>query len=112
VSDKIYALDASALLAVMFGEIGADGVSAVLDRALIGAVNLSEVVAKLQNRVVPDDAIDQSLADLTLTVVPSRSPQTRRGRNSRSMSKLHWRDLDQTPRVSAIWWASAPIVHG
>ncbi len=70
VSDKIYALDASALLAVMLGESGADAVSAVLDRAMIGAVNLSEVVAKLQDRGVPDDAIDQSLADLTLTVVP------------------------------------------
>lgn len=70
VSDKIYVLDASALLAVMLGEIGADAVSEVLDRALIGAVNLSEVVAKLQDRGVPDDAIDQSLADLTLTVVP------------------------------------------
>ena len=63
-SDKHYILDASALLAVMLGESGADAVHAVLDRAKIGAVNLSEVVAKLQERGVPDDAIDQSLADL------------------------------------------------
>jgi PIN domain nuclease of toxin-antitoxin system len=70
VSDKHYILDASALLAVMLGESGADAVHAVLDRARIGAVNLSEVVAKLKERGVPDDAIDQSLADLDLTIVP------------------------------------------
>ena len=67
-NDKPYVLDASALLAVMLGEAGADAVHAVLARARIGAVNLSEVVAKLQERGVPDDVIDQSLADLDLKV--------------------------------------------
>lgn len=72
-SDKSYVLDASALLAVMLGETGADAVHAVLARAQIGAVNLSEVVAKLQERGVPDDVIDQSLADLGLSVVAFNS---------------------------------------
>lgn len=54
----------------MLGEAGADAVHAVLPRARIGAVNLSEVVAKLQERGVPDDVIDQSLADLDLPVAP------------------------------------------
>jgi len=78
VSDKNYILDASALLAVMLGESGADAVRAVLDRAKIGAVNLSEVVAKLKERGVPDDAIDQSLADLDLTIVPFDQDQAMR----------------------------------
>jgi len=78
VSDKEYVLDASALLAVMLGEPGADAVNAVLDRAKIGAVNLSEVVAKLQERGVPDDAIDLSLADLDLPVVPFDKDQAMR----------------------------------
>ena len=77
-SDKQYVLDASALLAVMLGEPGADAVNAVLDRAKIGAVNLSEVVAKLQERGVPDDAIGLSLADLDLTVVPFDQDQAMR----------------------------------
>ena len=68
-SKKTYVLDASALLAVMLGEAGAEAVHAVLADAQIGSVNLSEVVAKLQERGVPDDAIDQSLADLDLPVV-------------------------------------------
>lgn len=68
-SERGYVLDASALLAIMLGEPGAEAVHAVLDRASIGAVNLSEVVAKLQERGVPDDVIDQSLADLDLPVL-------------------------------------------
>jgi len=70
VSERTYVLDASALLAVMLDEVGADAVHATLAAARIGAVNLSEVVAKLQERDVPDDMIDQSLADLALPVVP------------------------------------------
>jgi PIN domain nuclease of toxin-antitoxin system len=74
-SDGPYVLDASALLALMLGEPGATAVEAVLDRASIGAVNLSEVVAKLQERGVPDAVIDQSLADLDLADVPFDSDQ-------------------------------------
>ena len=79
-SDTRYVLDASALLAVMLGEAGGEAVHAVLAQALIGAVNLSEVVAKLQERGVPDDIIDLSLADLDLAVVPfDRSQAVRAG---------------------------------
>lgn len=77
-NEKHYVLDASALLTVMLGEPGADAVNAVLDRARIGAVNLSEVVAKLQERGVPDDAITLSLADLDLPVVPFDQDQALR----------------------------------
>src|SRR5687768_7520836 len=40
-------LDASAVLAVLLGERGAEQVEAVLDDAVIGAVNLAEVAAAL-----------------------------------------------------------------
>jgi len=65
-----HVLDASALLAAMLDEAGAERVRGVLPTARIGAVNLSEVVAKLQERGIPDDEIDQSLVDLDLDVVP------------------------------------------
>jgi PIN domain nuclease of toxin-antitoxin system len=64
-----YVLDASALLAAFFGEEGAEKVEEMLPRAVIGAVNLSEVVAKLQDRGVPDDEIDGHVADLDLEVI-------------------------------------------
>ncbi len=80
-SDKKYVLDASALLAVMLGEAGGEAVHAVLAQAHIGAVNLSEVVAKLQERGVPDEVIDLSLADLDVSVVPfDRSQAVRAGK--------------------------------
>jgi len=61
-------LDASALLAAMLGERGAEAVAARFADACISAVNLSEVVAKLSERGVPDEAIRESLSDLDLDV--------------------------------------------
>ncbi|WP_157215913.1 type II toxin-antitoxin system VapC family toxin [Flavisphingomonas formosensis] len=74
-NERGYVLDASALLAAMLGEPGAEEVARLLPEARIGAVNLSEVIAKLQERGVPDDAIRESLADLDLDVVPFDSAQ-------------------------------------
>lgn len=68
-------LDASALLALLLGEAGADAVHAILPRARISAVNLSEVVAKLQERGVPEGVIIDSLAELDLDVIPFDQPQ-------------------------------------
>jgi PIN domain nuclease of toxin-antitoxin system len=45
-----YVLDASAVLALLDGETGADKVGAVLMRAAIGTVNLAEVHTKLAER--------------------------------------------------------------
>ena len=69
-SDAAHVLDASALLCVMLGEPGADAVAALMSDAIIGAVNLSEVVAKLQERGVPNAVIDESLDELGLVIVP------------------------------------------
>jgi PIN domain nuclease of toxin-antitoxin system len=55
-------LDASALLAFVNGEPGADKVAAVLGEAMISAVNFSEVAAKLALR---GGAADRALGELT-----------------------------------------------
>jgi PIN domain nuclease of toxin-antitoxin system len=68
-------LDASALLAAMLQERGAQHVQDRLADARIGAVNLSEVVAKLQERGVPDDVVEESLAELNLIIVPFDAEQ-------------------------------------
>lgn len=67
-NDVCYVLDASALLAAMVGERGAQTVEAHFADACISAVNLSEVVAKLAERGVPADSIRESLSDLDLDV--------------------------------------------
>ena len=64
-----HVLDASALLAAFFGEEGTERVEDMLPNAVISAVNLSEVVAKLQDRGVPDQEIDRHVADLDLDII-------------------------------------------
>jgi ribonuclease VapC len=67
-SEVRYVLDASALLAAMLGERGAQAVEAHFSDACISTVNLSEVVAKLVERGVPAESIQESLSDLDLDV--------------------------------------------
>ena len=61
-------LDASALLALLNAEPGGDVVAAELPNAVISAVNLSEVVAKLAEKGMPEVAIRSALAPLALDV--------------------------------------------
>ena len=63
-------LDASAVLALLNSEPGADIVSDAVTGAPISAVNLSEVVAKLADGGMPEDAIRSTLDGLSLNVVP------------------------------------------
>ncbi len=70
-----YVLDASALLAMMFGESGAEKVVQLLPVVEISAVNLAEVAAKMQERGVPDAEIERDIADLRLSVVPFDAEQ-------------------------------------
>ncbi len=62
-------LDASALLALLQDEPGSERVLATLPGALISAVNLSEVVAKLTETGMPAADIQRSLR-LSIEVVP------------------------------------------
>jgi PIN domain nuclease of toxin-antitoxin system len=63
-------LDASALLALLNRESGADLVERAIPGAAIGAVNLSEVVAKLAEGGMPEDAIRLALSGIELDVTP------------------------------------------
>jgi PIN domain nuclease of toxin-antitoxin system len=67
-TDPLYVLDASALLAALFQEVGSDAVEVRLPRARISTVNLSEVVAKLSDRGFLDDDILRDLAELDIVV--------------------------------------------
>lgn len=63
-------LDASALLALLNDEPGAREVEQGIPGAAISAVNLSEVVAKLAESGMPEDAIRQALGAIELEVHP------------------------------------------
>ncbi len=61
-----YVLDASAVLAVIQEEPGAERIEAHLDTGCISAVNLAEIVGKLQDRGLGDSEIDELIALLDL----------------------------------------------
>ena len=63
-------IDASALLALLNDEPGADVVAEALPQGVISAVNLSEVIAKLCDAGMPEKAIHQALQPLGIEIVP------------------------------------------
>ena len=63
-------LDASAILALLNGEPGSRIVEENLPEAAVSAVNLSEVIAKLSERGMPEAAIRVALEGLGLDVHP------------------------------------------
>ncbi len=62
-------VDASAILALLNSETGADVVAKAIPGATVSAVNFSEVVAKLGDAGMPEAAIRESLEGLGLDVV-------------------------------------------
>ena len=76
-TDDIVVLDASALLALLFDESGADMVAARLASSVISAVNLSEVAAKLVDRGMPDVAISATFGEFDLDVRAFDAEQAR-----------------------------------
>jgi len=68
-------LDASALLALLQGEPGADVIEALLDRSAISAVNWSEVVQRLLRRGLALADVGPDLGALDLAVVPFDAEQ-------------------------------------
>lgn len=66
-----YVLDASALLAFLQNEPGAQAVAPLLSRSAISAINLSEVVAKLADAGVQARSVLTALVTTTeMSVVP------------------------------------------
>jgi ribonuclease VapC len=63
-------IDASALLALLNAEPGADIVTDALPAGIISTVNLSEVIAKLCDAGMPEKAIRQALQPLGLEIMP------------------------------------------
>lgn len=61
-------LDASALLALLSAEPGSDKVAENVPGAAISAVNLSEVVSKLIERGVPEQAVRSALQQIELEI--------------------------------------------
>ncbi len=69
-------IDASALLALLNAEPGADVVAEVLAASVISSVNFSEVVGKLCKAGMPEKAVRQTLQTLGLKIIPFDEEQS------------------------------------
>jgi ribonuclease VapC len=63
-------LDASAILALVQDEPGADLVAASLDSAILGAANLAEVIGKLVDADIEAGRVRELLAAAGVTIAP------------------------------------------
>jgi ribonuclease VapC len=80
-------LDASALLALLNAEPGADIVAEALTGAAISSVNISEVVAKLNESGMPEKIVRQVLESLELQIIPFDEEQAYRAGLLRTATK-------------------------
>jgi ribonuclease VapC len=72
-----FALDSSAILALIKNEPGSDVVVSVLPRAVMSAVNISEVVSKLVDLNSSTAPLDEALAEGKVEIVPFTESQAR-----------------------------------
>lgn len=79
--------DASAVLALLFEEPGAEAARAQLRAGVIGAANLAEVLAKLSDRGLPPTEAVRAVAILGLEVVPMTEAQARRSAELRPFTR-------------------------
>lgn len=82
-------LDASALLALLQEEPGAERVAEALPAAAISSVNRGEVVGKLVDKHVPADVIGNALDGLDLDVQPFERSQAFAAGELRSQTAAH-----------------------
>jgi ribonuclease VapC len=80
-------LDASAVLALLFEEPGAEVVRAQLRTGVIGAANLAEVLAKLSDHGLPAVEAVRAVTILGLEVAPMTETQAGRSAELRPMTR-------------------------
>jgi len=80
-------LDASAVLALLFEEPGAEVVRAQLQTGVIGAANLAEVLAKLSDHGLPAVEAVRAVTILGLEVAPMTEAQAGRSAKLRPMTR-------------------------
>lgn len=77
--DRLYVLDGSALLCLLFNEPGAELVEARLTHALVSAVNYHEVLAKLIDCGIMPEEAKALLGELDIDIIATNLEQADRG---------------------------------
>jgi PIN domain nuclease of toxin-antitoxin system len=87
VNEKDLVADASAVIALLVGEPFIRFDATRLSNALISTVNLSEVLARLPELGVPEDAAADAVSRLTLRVVTFDETQARAAARLRALTR-------------------------
>ena len=103
-------LDASAVLALLFKERGAEVVRAHLRTGVIGAANLAEVLAKLSDHGMPADQAARAVAILGLEVVPMTEAQAQRSAELRPATRAAGLSLGDRACLALAAELSAPAL--
>lgn len=86
-SGSLVVFDASAVLALLFAEPGAEKARPHLLDGVLGAANLAEVLAKLSDRGVPLQAAIQAVAVLGLATIPVTEAHAHRSAEIRAATR-------------------------
>ena len=103
-------LDASAVLALLFEETGAETVRAQLRTGVIGAANLAEVLAKLSDHGLPTLEAIRAVAILGLEVAPMTEAQAQRSAELRPLTRKAGLSLGDRACLALAAELSAPAV--
>ncbi len=104
-------LDASAVLALLGDEPGADRVAAVVgDGATIGAINLAEVLTKLADFGMPRGEAEDVLEGLGLEVVAFDAIAARAASALRSSTRARGRSLGDRAALALAASRDAPVL--
>ncbi len=103
-------LDASAVLALLFEEPGAEVVRAQLRTGVIGAANLAEVLAKLSDHGLPGTEAVRAVAILGLEVAPMTEAQARQSAKLRPMTRAVGLSLGDRSCLALAAELDAPVL--
>ena len=102
--------DSSALLAIAFGESGADIAARALDGAVISAVNAAEVVARYVDRGSSPDQAQRWFEDFGLAVRPFDEVLAMQTGSLREKTRNHGLSLGDRACLSLAIRENAPVV--
>jgi len=103
-------LDASAVLALLFEEPGAEVVRAQLRTGVIGAANLAEVLAKLSDHGLPAMEAVRAVTILGLEVAPMTEAQAGRSAELRPMTRAVGLSLGDRACLALAAELGAPVL--
>ncbi len=103
-------LDASAVLALLFEEPGAEMVRAQLRTGVIGAANLAEVLAKLSDHGLPAVEAARAITILGLEVAPMTEAQAGRSAELRPLTRAVGLSLGDRACLALAAELGAPVL--